>query len=271
MRRMISLRTVINGTESYFKLRQDRKTMKLWKNKVSAVHSPQSFNANIMLTNNQKYVDFAEICVNSFLYFHPKSHFTLHCDGDTIAYTKSKFSSLIQDGRVETKEIEKNKGLKWQDQKLAIILSLSGTNYLMLDADLRWNSPLEMNVGVAFLVKEFVFNQKSPFREIIKETKLGNSRASMKNTSVFSFGGYALTEEDLENIEICMAEYRENVRSDLVGKIDKDFLERLSEQFVLSVCSETWATNISFVKASDKPIDGGIVESCYFGATGGTF
>jgi hypothetical protein len=168
-------------------------------------------------------------------------------------------------------EIEKNEDLKWQDQKLEIILSLSGTNYLMLDADLRWNSPLEMNAGVAFLVKEFVFHQKSPFREIIKETKLGNIRTSMKNTSVFSFGGYALTEEDVKNIEICMEEYRENVRSDLVGKIDKDYIERLSEQFVLSVCCETWATNISFVKASDKPIDGGIVESCYFGATGGTF
>ena len=271
MRRMISLRSVINGTESYFKLRQDRKTMKLWKNKVSAVTSPQSFNANIMLTNNQKYVDLAEICVNSFIYFHPKSHFTLHCDGNTITYTKAKFSSLIQEGRVKIKEIEAKEGLNWQDQKLEIILSLSGTKQLMLDADLRWNGPLEINEGVTFFVEEFTLNRKSPFREIIKETKLGTSRSTMKNLSFFSFGGYALTEEDLKNIKICMDEYRENVRSDLVGKFDKASIERVIEQFVLSVCCETWPTNINFVKYSDKPKDGGIVESCYFGATGGTF
>ena len=80
-----------------------------------------------------------------------------------------------------------------------------------------------------------------------------------------------MSPEDENNIQITLREYRENVESDLVGMIDKDPIGRVIEQFALSICSETWSTNLGFVKKSDKPIDGGVVESCYFGATGGTF
>lgn len=268
---MLSLRSLINKSESYFKLRQDRKTMKMWKNGLSPLNSPRSYRANIMLAHNLKYVDLAEICVNSFLYFHPKSHFTLHCDQETINYTRTTFKSLLNDNRVDIKEIEYSKNMEWQEQKLAIILNLSGTKQLMLDADLRWNGPLEVRDEVTFLVEEFVFSHKSPFREVIKETSLGTPRSSMKNLSFFSFGGYKLSTEDKDKIKFTMNEYKKNVKSDLVGIIDKNSIGRVIEQFALSICCETWPTKVGFVKKSDKPIDGGVVESCYFGATGGSF
>jgi hypothetical protein len=68
-----------------------------------------------------------------------------------------------------------------------------------------------------------------------------------------------------------MDNYREIIDSPAVGKLDKVAVGRVIEQFALSACSETWNIEISYIKESDAPMDGGIVESCYFGATGGTF
>jgi hypothetical protein len=93
----------------------------------------------------------------------------------------------------------------------------------------------------------------------------------MKNTSIFSFGGIELTNSEIDQIRITMREYLEIVDSDVVGKLDKIAIQRVMEQYALSLCSETWSTKATFVKKSDRPLDGGIVESCYFGATGGTF
>ena len=55
------------------------------------------------------------------------------------------------------------------------------------------------------------------------------------------------------------------------GKIDHMPLERLREQIVISLVSETWDKDIYFLKEKDSHMDGSFVESSYFGATGSTF
>lgn len=261
----------MNKSESYFKLRHEKKMLVNWQRGISPSHSVKDFNVHIMLTQNKKYVDLAEICIFSFRFHHPNVRFTLHCDKELMEYAKSKFSPSLSENQLIMVEIESNKDLNWQEQKLDIILGLSGTNDLMLDADLRWNGSLNIKDEVTFLVKEFEFKSKSPFREIIKKSIIGKANSSMKNVSFFTFGGYELTEADMLNIKKAINEYREVVDSDVVGKLDRESVGRVIEQFVLSVCSETWSTQVGFVKKADKPLDGGIVESCYFGATGGTF
>ena len=268
MQASITLRRIINSLDSYIKFRQITKAISQWKNHTSPGASREHFKVHILLVNDLTYVDLAEICIFSFLYHHPNTIFTLHCDGNTFGYASSKFEA---ENNITLKKLEHSAGSNWQSQKLEIILNMSGSLDLMLDADLRWNAPLGKIENVLFLVNEFGFIEKSPFREIIEQTSITSAKATMKNTSVFSFGNFALTKTDLNELRKTMREYRELLDSEVVGKLDKESIGRVIEQFTLSLCSETWAARISYVKDTDKPLDGGIVESCYFGATGGTF
>lgn len=225
-----------------------------------------------MLTREIQYVDLAEICVYSFLHYHPNTIFTLHCDEKTIDHAILKFDKEIDKGRVNLQVLDCESGANWQEQKLELILRMSGTKEIFLDADLRWNGAFSSESdGVLFFVKEFELRKKSPFREMLTQFHFAPPDTSMKNVSIFSFNGYELREADSALIRDTMEQYRDLVASTIVGKLDRPAIGRVIEQFTLSVCSETWDTEVSFVKEVDKPLDGRIVESCYFGATGGTF
>ena len=266
-----SSRRVINKLESHKKHRKSEKTIAFWRHNTSPTATDQILRNHILLTRDTRYVDLAEICVLSFLFHHPKAHFTLYCDEKTVNYAGKKFTAEIKKSQIYIEILNKNFEQNWQEQKLEIILSMNGTHDLMLDADLRWNAPLERTEGALFLVKEFELKDKSPFREILAKASIVSPEASMKNISIFSFGGLELTNSEINKIRITMREYQEIVDSDVVGKLDKIAIKRVMEQYALSLCSETWSTKTTFVKKSDRPLDGGIVESCYFGATGGTF
>lgn len=160
----------------------------------------------------------------------------------------------------------------WQEQKLDLILAMNGTSDIFLDADLRWNGSLSEEKGKAlFLVREFELKNKSPFREILANFNNLPPNSSMKNVSVFSFGGYQLSKTEFTSVRNTLDRYRKIVDSPTVGSLDRVAVGRVIEQFALSVCSELWSVEIAYVKESDAPMDGGKVESCYFGATGGTF
>jgi glycosyltransferase involved in cell wall biosynthesis len=102
-----------------------------------------------MLTNNIEYVDLAEVCFFSFLHHHPNTQFIFHCDEITMGYAIKKLSLCSGNAGVQFEKISNRSGLNWQEQKLEIILSLSGSSDLMLDADLRWNAALENTSPVA--------------------------------------------------------------------------------------------------------------------------
>lgn len=271
MRITSTLRRILSEIESLAHRCKKAKAISQWKTGSSTSSSDESLKVHIMLVKDVRYLQLAEVCVFSFLHYHPKSHFTFYCDSNTINYTTQKFSDGIEAGQMTLRTVNEDQGLSWQEQKLEIIMSLSGTRDLMLDADLRWNAKLESYETPLFLVEEFAFRDKSPFREIVEKTKIGGKDASMKNLSVFSFGGHTLSDEDINLIKRTMQTYKDIVESEIVGSEDRISVGRVIEQFVLSVCSETWGKQVSFVKDTDKPFDGGLVESCYFGATGGTF
>jgi len=271
MRIASSSRWILGEVESHIKTRNRKKAISHWKSRKSPFASNETFRTHVMLTKNIEYVDLAEVCFFSFLHHHPNTQFIFHCDEITMEYAIKKLSLCSGNTGVQFEKISNRSGLNWQEQKLEIILSLSGSSDLMLDADLRWNAALEKREEVLFLVKEFNFKDKSPFREIVKNTNIGGVNASMKNVSVFSFGGFKLSDADVDLIRQTLQQYREIVDSKIVGNQDKADIGRVIEQFVLSVCSEKWQKMIGYVKEADKPFDGGIVESCYFGATGGKF
>lgn len=272
MRGYLSLRRFLRIIESLLNKRRTSKELSRWKKSTSALASHKEIKAHVMLTRDNRYVDLAEICIHSFFHHHPKTTFTLHCDKSTLNHVYSKFHKEIAEGKIQVQLID-NKGEKnWQEQKLDLILAMNGTSDIFLDADLRWNGALsEENWKALFLVREFELKDKSPFREILGNFNNLPPNSSMKNVSVFSFGGYKLSNTEFTSVRNTMDSYREIVDSPTVGILDKVAVGRVIEQFALSVCSELWNAEISYVKESDAPMDGGKVESCYFGATGGTF
>ena len=272
MRVNLSLRRLVRKIESLLNLGKTLKELSRWKKTISPLALLRELNAHVMLTRNERYVDFAETCIYSFLHYHPNTTFTLHCDNATIGRVNSKFKKGIVDGKILVKLLKSDDEKDWQEQKLDLILSMTGTSDIFLDADLRWNGALNVENGKAlFLVKEFELRDKSPFREILTQFNNFPPHSAMKNVSVFSFGGYQLSTAEFTSVLNVMDRYREIVDSPIVGRLDKVAVGRVIEQFALSICSEIWGTEVTYVKESDAPMDGGIVESCYFGATGGTF
>lgn len=272
MRGYLSLRRLVRIIESLLNQRRTLKELSRWKKSTSPLALPKEINVHVMITRVDRYVDLAEICIHSFFHHHPKATFTLHCDYSTLNHVKSKFHEEISEGKIQVQILDIEDKKDWQEQKLDLILAMNGTSDIFLDADLRWNGALnDQNGKVLFLVKEFELRDKSPFREILAKFDSLPPYSSMKNVSVFSFGGYQLSTAELNSIRNTMELYREIVDSPIVGSLDKAAIGRVIEQFALSVCSEMWSNEISYVKESDAPMDGGKVESCYFGATGGTF
>jgi len=272
MRGNISLRGLLRTIESLLNRRRISKELLRWKRSTSPGASFRDIGAHVMLTRDNRYINLAEICVHSFFHYHPKANFTIHCDGFTLNRVTSKFHKEIEQGKIKLRMLKNENEKDWQEQKLDLILAMNGTSDIFLDADLRWNGALNEESGKAlFLVKEFELRDKSPFREILSKFDTFPPYSAMKNVSVFSFGSYQLSTAELNSIRNVMDDYREIVDSSIVGSLDKAAIGRVIEQFALSVCSELWSTQISYAKVSDAPMDGGKVESCYFGATGGTF
>ena len=272
MRGYLSLRRLVRKIESLLNQRRTSKELSRWKKSTSPLASQEDIKAHVMLTRDNRYVDLAEICIHSFFHHHPKATFTLHCDNSTLNYVNSKFHNEIAEGKIRVQVLKTQNEMDWQEQKLDLILAMNGTSDIFLDADLRWNGALSEENGKAlFLVKEFKLKDKSPFREILENFNNLPPDSSMKNVSVFSFGGYQLSNTEFTSVRNTMDRYREIVDSPTVGSLDKVAVGRVIEQFALSVCSELWSVAIAYVKEIDAPMDGGKVESCYFGATGGTF
>ena len=227
--------------------------------------------AHILIVKKMIYVEMAEICFTSFLNFNRDSQVVIHCDGITFFKTQKSIKRLRLSGRINVLR-DMRDDLSWQENKIDLILSLNGTNDFFMDADLRWNGSLPEIQGLTFFVKEFVFIDKSPYRQILHRlVPGGSSTTSMKNTSFFSFSGKNIPVEFLNHVRQKNRDFESLIELCDIGELDRLILNRLCEQIVLSVLVETWEIDIFFLKKFDGHKDGLFVESSYFGATGSTF
>ena len=224
---------------------------------------------HILIVKKIEYVKIAKICIYSFLYYHPNSIFILHCDTSTFRITsklflkKSKFVQVVCD--IDDK-------VSWQESKCNLLISLSNSNDIYMDADLRWNGTIPNLKGVTFFVEEFSMTEKSPYRQLIRElTSLEFNLGSMKNTSFFYLGGYEISEECRLKILETIKNFKDYLVNADLGILDYPIVLRLSEQIVISLISESWNKKISFLKQEDAHRDGKFVESSYYGATGSAF
>jgi hypothetical protein len=162
--------------------------------------------------------------------------------------------------------------ISWQDLKLELVLSLSGTTDVYMDADLRWNSrlpSLSRIKGIVFFVEEFEFGTVADYTQIFRALNRGEYlNKSMKNTSFLCFNGRLLTERELIEVKTFAEGFRQKVKENASELNEPEQLLRLSEQVTLSVVFDS---SINYLKLEDRRFDGSFVESSYLGSTGAQF
>ena len=229
---------------------------------------PPQHTVHILIVGSKDYVLLAETCIWSFLRYHPSTQFRLHVGEDLIPYVKRRLKSLVSINVAEIIQVES--ALKdWQALKLQIILNMSGSTDLFMDADLRWNDKLPVLSKVtAYLIE---FEMIEPFLPSqICELFQRRYPGKMVNLSFFTFSGISISEKAQNKIialqkQISLLSFHEELS---VQEREKC---RMSEQIALSVGLNLQSLKINSLKLFDSRNDGQFVESCYFGATGLTF
>lgn len=249
------------------------KNFVIWSKFNSNSGNSQEYVVHLLVVGKVIYAQLAKTAVMSFLYYHPNSRIVIHCDQITEGPLKQVFSRYLSKKSIKILS-DCNLNTTWQENKLKVIFSMNGTKDFFMDADLRWNGPITNHLsGLIFFVREFAFEDRSPFRQIgqLIESKLGLKNLQMYNTSFFSFGGLSVSKIDLESAYELASDSSVFYKSANIGRDDMIFIGRLSEQIALSVWSHKWSKQILFLKDKDAIFDQSFVESSYYGATGNQF
>lgn len=227
--------------------------------------------ANLLVVKNEIYSPIAKVCIESFLYFHPKSRVKVHVDRVTIHSVKALLKELINRGKVEIQQIV-DEDFPWQRLKLKLILSLGNTEKFFMDADLKWSGPMPRINSITLFVEEFRFRDNFFYLPLMSSKYFENcADFTMKNTSFFYWGGHE-PEQHYENriLEI-MGEILK-VAEDPNNSTDFNMsTKRICEQIALSLFLENTGEEVCFLKQVDQFKGKSFVESSYFGATGWSF
>ena len=245
---------------------------KKWTHTEAKNASPLELIAHVLVIKNDEYCKVAKTCIESFLHFHPNCKVVVHCDKFTFLKTESLLKRVSRKRKIEIRPISEIKDELWQITKLELILSMNGSDDVFMDADLRWNGPLDKLRFFTYFVREFDMEKKSPFRELIKygfEDIFPDTY--MKNVSFITFAGQSLPTDASLNLRDKCKEYLKLVESNIVGTLDVSNMARMVEQVILSLFIPKYLSEFEYLKDADQIMDGRFVESSYFGATGAKF
>lgn len=224
---------------------------------------------HLLVVKNPIYSQIAQVCVESFLYYHENSRIILHCDQSTQISLSKAMKRVARKGKVEV-VLDQNSTLTWQEQKIDLIVSLSGSHDIFIDADLLWNGQMPIRKGVCFFVEEFIFTSNPLYKELFSQLELKNQLVnSMKNTSFFSWGGEKINLAKKADLLGFLSGFEKQFSSLKLPEDKKLEISRIVEQLGLSMMFERG--NCSFLKEKDSQLDGSFVESSYYGATGTKF
>ena len=224
--------------------------------------------AHLLIVKKPIYAGMASICIRSFAYFNPRFSFTIHADEQTKKIIERKtFLIRKMSPKLLRIVLVDDFDRDWQEQKIELLVSLSGKSDIFMDADLRWNKSLPiLSQNITFLVEEFEVQLKELNFNPGFDLKSQPLRFMMKNTSFFSWQSQSVSDSQRESIFEIYRHLKNN-------KGNNPHLDQghLSEQLTLSLAINEESNQISFLKFEDTQYDGGIVESSYFGASGRRF
>jgi hypothetical protein len=233
--------------------------------------SSNPYSANMLVVNNSSYVNVSRVCALSFLKFNPESHVKIHVDEETRPLAEKVYSKEIARRKVTLVKV--NPVVEpWQRRKVDLICSMSEDLEFYMDADLRWNGPLNLSHELTFFVREFLIGDNESYAKAFRTLGLSwINDSKMKNTSFFYWGNQVDQNPLKERVQKIYATILDALnRSSLEEKLKTD-LTRLSEQIAMSAALEETETMLVFLKAKDGQMDGSFLESSYYGATGTSF
>lgn len=230
--------------------------------------NPNPFLVSMLVVKNPAYLDFAKDCIKSFLTFHPNSKFEIHVDANTVDQAYEIFHKYLSINKVKLIRLRGAETV-WQEQKLQIILGQSGTHNIFMDADLRWYGPLPPIKDLTFYTDEGLLVNSPPFRKIFENHPHLNKESHMLNVSFVAFAGIPIPDNLIEKIRITCSNYDAILSKSKLSESDFVLIERLREQFALSVYASEISNNFRTLKESDSRAERNtLVSSCYFGSTG---
>ena len=234
------------------------------------------FRIHLLVVKQEKYVPISRICVISFLYFHPNSVVYLHADRHTLPLLRKWNLREKYVNSIKLIEIMDSENKTWQDLKLQLIYQLSGTSDIFIDADLKWNGPLEefmlVDRYVYFFVEEYKLTENPTFMKMLSQQEFSDYRdSSMWNTSFVCLSGFTIRTEQVEEVNLLQEQILSYSRKFIMDKTEANSVIRISEQLAISLAASKWEKKIKALKATDGYKDGSFLESSYFGATGTHF
>lgn len=248
----------------------------VWQYSPARNVSDESLIAHLLVVKNSMYSQIAKICTLSFLHYHPKSRVIIHVDESTHLAVAKWAKSCVFAESITVQLVETEPQESWQVQKTNLVLSLSGTRDLFVDADMRWNGPINLkdyySKTVCFFVEEYRISNHDKLSKMLEHPDFSRyGSASMWNTSFICFSGFSLSATqkheilELQNRIIHYAKTHMSEESLSTSTI------RISEQLAISLAATNWDVHLKALKLDDGYKDGSFLESSYFGATGTHF
>ena len=207
----------------------------VWLTRSAADANYEDIKVNILVVKKSIYSRLAQICVESFLHFHPRASIQIHFDSETERQVLRRFKALRFFRRADISFRRISDTLSWQESKLDLIFSLNGTSELYLDCDLRWNGPLNLKKmnSLLYFVKENPLDTFQNILFLIPDEYMRFLYAPMKNTSLFSWNQLKLKDHDLLEFRLLQQKIFKNATHAELS-VGKDFA-RLAEQITLSL------------------------------------
>jgi len=230
--------------------------------------SSTSYRCHLVVLNSIEYVYLAQICVLTFLHFHPNAKFFIHTDRKVVDQLRKIFRVQLKHDCIKIQTIEDN-SFEWQRRKLEVILAMNDVSDIFMDADLRWNGKLPELQGTTVYFREFSLLDYENYISLIPRLKQ-MTQACMYNSSFISFKGNFFS--DKQKLEILsLQEELSCLKSSEITESDLAAVRRMSEQIALSILLDSSDRIVFPLKIEDSRSDGSFVESCYFGVTGLAF
>jgi len=205
--------------------------------------------ANFLVVVDERYLDAAEVAVNSFLSHHHDYIAIIHTDKALIMKVESFVAATPFARKIQIRLIDKQQD--WRLSKLMIIEEMVGTFDYYLDVDTRSNGKFPNSKQILFFVDE---------GPTIKGVDLNTVKTEYKmlNTTIFSWSGIrpSYPNEIFELFRLLENNFKGTEK------------ERLIEQMALSIFVQENNYKYTVLKVKDHSFDGGILESSYLGATG---
>jgi hypothetical protein len=242
-----------------------------WLFKNSKAVNPVAGKVNLLVVKDPVYAILARTCVESFLHYHPNSQIQIYFDNSTKHKLLWHFLLLRICRRGSINFTQLASDVPWQKSKIQIIFSMTGTNDLFMDCDLRWNAamPTPTEGSLLYFVGEKNLEsypgviESIPIKLRIFKTSL------MKNTSIFSWSKVNIS--PFSKNELGELWHEINIFCRASAKSELHFADRISEQVVLSLVPDIYRIPFKFLKQTDRQFDGSLCESSYYGASRGRF